>query len=66
MEGMSATAHPLTAELRTLHFYGAALIVVVGIFLSILLFSKKIRRSHGLILFSLYVLFLTFSYILFR
>ena len=64
--GMSATARPLTAEARTLHFYGGALLVVVGIFLSILLFSKKIRKIHGVVLFSLYILFLSLSYALFR
>ncbi len=63
--GMSATARPLTAERRTLHFYGAALLVVVGVFLSILLFFRKIRRGHGFFLFSLYVAFLTLSYLFF-
>ncbi len=64
--GMSATAHPLTAEPRTLHFYGAALLVVVGVFLTLLLFSRKIRRFHGVLLLSLYFLFLFLSYAFFR
>ncbi len=64
--GMSATAHPLTAEVRTLHFYGTTLILVVGLFLSFLLFSRKIRKVHGVILVLIYALFLTISYLFFR
>ncbi len=64
--GMSATAHPLTAETKTLHFYGGALLIVVGVFLSILLFTQKIRKTHGLVLFILYLLFISLSYTLFR
>ena len=63
--GMSAAAHPLTAATRTTHFYCGALIVIVGVFLSILLFSKKIRRTHGIVLLTLYFLFLLTSYLYF-
>ncbi len=63
--GMSAAAHPLYGEIRTIHFYGAALLTVVGVFLLTLLSAKKIRKIHGIVLFSLYVLFLLISYLLF-
>ena len=63
--GMSATAHPLTGVARTTHFYGVALIFVVTVFLAILILSKKIRKAHGILLITLYVLFLLLSYTFF-
>lgn len=63
--GMSAAAHPLIAQTRTTHFYCAALIVIVLIFLSILLFPKKIRKLHGVLLLTFYTLFLIISYYFF-
>ncbi len=63
--GMSATAHPLTAQTKATHFYCTVLIVIVLSFLSILLYSNMIRKRHGGILLAFYPLFLFFSYLLF-
>ncbi len=63
--GMSATARPLTVQATTAHFYGAALILIVSIFLAILNFSKKIQKIHGILLLAFYTAFLTLSYYLF-
>ncbi len=60
--GMSATAHPLEANLSTVHLYCSMLLVMVGFFLSILLFANKIKKIHGILLFSFYLFFLAISY----
>ena len=62
---MSAVAHPLTAALRTIHFYCLTMVAIVTLFLSILLFARRIKKIHGGILFVAYLVFLSISFFVF-
>jgi len=63
--GMSAVAHPLTAALGTIHFYCLTMVAIVTLFLSILLFARRIKKIHGGILFVTYLVFLSISFFVF-